>query len=475
MVRCTFLQPNFPIPQSLNFLISNFLISNLPFPTPFLDRMKSDLGTEFPAFLEALNQPPPVSIRLNPAKPSTAYADAAQIPWQPDGRYLPERPVFTLDPIFHAGAYYVQEASSMLLYEALRQTVGIGQPLRALDLCAAPGGKSTLLLSALGEGGFLLSNEVIQSRIAPLKMNLEKWGHANVAVSNHDPEDFAKFAGFFDVVLVDAPCSGEGLFRKDDEAASHWSEASVEMCAARQQRILSAAMGLVRQGGVLLYSTCTFNASENENNVSWLAGQGFEEVRLELPAEWGVAERKNGYQCYPHRVRGEGFFFACLRKTGESESPYIKQFVPKEWQRFPERQKGVFEKWVSQIADYEFYTRPEGTVVAVPKLLEETFFTLSSVLKKRSIGLEIGELKKQDLVPSHTLALANMLHPDLPKVELEKEQALHFLKKENLWEADWQRGWTLASYGGLPLGWMKVLDNRSNNYLPMEWRIRMAI
>jgi 16S rRNA C967 or C1407 C5-methylase (RsmB/RsmF family)/NOL1/NOP2/fmu family ribosome biogenesis protein len=450
--------------------------------------MKSDLGTEFPAFLEALNQPPPVSIRQNPAKQSTPtevgvnlqfpnfpISQFPKIPWHPDGRYLPERPVFTLDPSFHAGAYYVQEASSMLLHEALRQTVGIGQPLRALDLCAAPGGKSTLLLSALGEGGFLLCNEVIQSRIAPLKMNLEKWGHANVAVSNHDPEDLARLAGFFDVVLVDAPCSGEGLFRKDEDATSHWSEASVEMCAARQQRILSAAVGLLRQGGVLLYSTCTFNALENENNVAWLTGQGFEGIRLNIPADWGVAEQKLGYQCYPHRVRGEGFYFACLRKTGESESPYIKPFVPKGWQRFPERQKGVFEEWVSQLADYEFYTRPEGTVVAVPKLLDEVFFTVGAVLKKRSIGLEIGELKNKDFVPSHTLAMAQMLHPDLPKVAMEKEQALHYLKKENLWEADWQRGWTLASYDGLPLGWMKVLDNRSNNYLPMEWRIRMAV
>ncbi|MCF8244446.1 MAG: hypothetical protein K9J46_04750 [Saprospiraceae bacterium] len=437
--------------------------------------MKSDLGSEYPDFLAALEQPAPVSIRLNPSKKVNAFGNAEPIPWHPDGRYLSERPVFTLDPVFHAGGYYVQEASSMLIREAVRQTVGLGQNLGVLDLCAAPGGKSTLLLSALGEGSFLVSNEVIQSRISPLKMNLEKWGHSNAAVSNHDPEDFAKLAGYFDVVLVDAPCSGEGLFRKDEDAAGHWSEAAVELCAARQRRILSAAADLVQAGGVLLYSTCTFNAFENENNVQWLSEQGFDFEKLDLPTEWGVAEKKWGYQCYPHRVRGEGFFFAALRKTAEANRPFIKNYVPKEWQRIPFRQQDVFADWISEVADYEFFTKPEGTVVAMPKALEESFFTIGTLLKKRSIGMEIGELKNRSFIPSHTLALANLLNPALPKVNMTKDQALHFLKKENLWEADWQRGWTLATFENLPLGWMKIMENRSNNYLPTNWRIRMDL
>ncbi len=438
--------------------------------------MKADLGSEFPAFLEAMSQPPPVSIRRNPAKPSTELAQSEPIPWQPDGRYLPERPSFTLDPRFHAGAYYVQEASSMLIYEALRQTTGIGQPLRVLDLCAAPGGKSTLLLSAIGEAGFLLSNEVIQSRIAPLKMNLEKWGHANLSVSNHDPEDFGRLNGFFDLVVVDAPCSGEGLFRKDEDAASHWSEASVAMCAARQQRILSAAKDLVRTGGVMLYSTCTFNSLENEQNVQWLMDNGgFEPAALSFPSEWGIATQKLGYQCFPHRVRGEGFFMACLRKTGEQPIAAATTNPPKDWQRLTSRELPIVQAFFSKPADFEFYRKPQGEVVALPKAQLDTLFTVASALRKRSIGIEIGELKKQDLVPSHALALSNDLHPDLPKADLERDEALLFLKKENLWKPEWQRGWTLASYGGLPLGWMKVLDNRSNNYLPMDWRIRMAV
>lgn len=448
----------------------------MPLPPLFLDRMKTDLGSEYTDFLEALTQPSPLSIRLNSAKPTTVFPNEAPIPWHPDGRYLQERPVFTLDPAFHAGAYYVQEASSMLIFEALRQTVELKQKLRVLDFCAAPGGKSTLLLSAIGDDGLLLSNEVIQSRIAPLKMNLEKWGHANSIVSNHDPDDFGRLAGYFDVVLVDAPCSGEGLFRKDDNAASHWSEASVELCAARQRRILTAACDLVRSGGVLIYSTCTFNALENEDNVQWLMDSGgFEFEQLDLPADWGVVKKKRGYQCYPHRVRGEGFFFACLRKTGDGNPSTFKPLTPKDWQRMTEKQRPVFDKWLSQYADYEYFVKPEGTVVAVPNHLSEDFLAIGAVLKKRSLGMEIGELKKQDFVPSHTLALANCLHLDLPKVQLDRDQALLFLKKENLWQSDWQRGWTLASYENLPLGWMKVLDNRSNNYLPTNWRIRMEV
>ncbi len=438
--------------------------------------MKASLGPEFPAFLEALSQPPPVSIRRNPAKHGNEFAQSEQIPWHPDGRYLMERPVFTLDPSFHAGAYYVQEASSMLLYEALRQTMGIGQPLRVLDLCAAPGGKSTLLLSAIGEGGFLLSNEVIQSRIAPLKMNLEKWGHYNIGVSNHDPADFDRLSGFFDVVIVDAPCSGEGLFRKDKDAASHWSEANVELCAARQQRILAAAKDLVRQGGLLIYSTCTFNAFENEQNVQWLMDNGdFEHESLSLPAEWGIAQQKLGYQCYPHRVKGEGFFMACLRKTGEPPIAAATGKQPKDWQRLTTKQLPSVDGFFAQPTDFEYYIKPQGEVVALPKANLETMFTVASALRKRSIGIEIGELKKQDLVPSHALALANGLHPDLPKADLDKTDALLYLKKENTWRPEWQKGWTLAVYEGNPLGWMKVLDNRSNNYLPMDWRIRMAV
>lgn len=438
--------------------------------------MQAELGPAFPAFLQALDQPPPVSIRLNPAKKTERFRHEEKVTWHPEGRYLPVRPSFTLDPAFHAGAYYVQEASSMLLFEALRQTMDLQKKLRVLDLCAAPGGKSTLLLSAISSESFLLANEAIQSRISPLKMNLEKWGHANYAVSNHDPEDFQALVGYFDVVLADAPCSGEGLFRKDEAAAGEWSEAGVELCAARQRRILSAAQEQVRPGGVLVYSTCTFNELENENNLAWLLAEGgFEHCPLQLDPVWGIVEKKYGYQCYPHRVKGEGFFMACLRKTGEEAPAPQKISLPKDWQRLPEKQTAIFADWLAQPADFEFFMKPTGETILLPKAQADDFFLVSHALKKRSFGVEIGEFKKQDFVPSHALALANYLHPEVPKVLLERERALSFLKKENIWQDGWGRGWTLAGFDGLGLGWLKVLDHRSNNYLPMEWRIRMSL
>ncbi len=446
-------------------------------PAIFTDRMRQELGDDFQAFLEALGEPPPVSIRLNPAKASLEFEDCEKIPWHPDGRYLPERPVFTLDPAFHAGTYYVQEASSMFLREALVQSVDVGQPLRVLDLCAAPGGKSTLLASALNSESLLLANEVIQSRVPALRMNLEKWGHANVAVSNHDPSDFRKLESFFDVVMVDAPCSGEGLFRKDAAAAGEWSEQNLAICEGRQRRILSEAKELLRPGGVLIYSTCTFNHGENELNVSWLLESGeFDFLPIRLQPDWGIAEKKLGYQFFPHRLRGEGFFIACLKKKAGAELPFrSKNTGLGDWQRLKTKEIAAFSEWLAAPEALAFFLKPNGEIVALPENLTDDCAMIDRVLRKRSFGTVIGTMKKKDFVPAHTLALSSLVSKDLPAVELEKMQALQFLKKENLDPAGLARGWTLARFKGHNLGWMKVLDNRINNYLPNEWRIRMDI
>ena len=224
--------------------------------------MRHQLGDPgFVLFEKALNEPPPVSFRINPFKmrisdyelridvPQSVFRNPmSAIPWASGGFYLPERPVFTLDPTFHAGGYYVQEASSMFLETALRQSVNFDKPLKIIDLCAAPGGKSTLIASLLNPESLLVANEVIRSRVPVLQENLEKWGCPNVAVTSADVEDFEPLAGWFDVVVVDAPCSGEGLFRKDENARSEWSPAAVEMCAGRQKRILAAAEKTGRAG-----------------------------------------------------------------------------------------------------------------------------------------------------------------------------------------------------------------------------------
>ena len=249
--------------------------------------------------LAAQDTPPPVSIRLNPRKTANAFPGTEEVPWCPNGRYLPQRPSFTADPLFHAGAYYVQEASGMALWQLKPFLQTINAP-RVLDACAAPGGKSTLLLDIMPEDGLLVSNEIIRSRVPVLAENLARWGCSNVVVSQNDPASFSGLPDYFDLIAVDAPCSGEGMFRKDPEARKEWSPAHVEFCAQRQRRILNDLWPALKPGGLLLYSTCTFNRKEDEDQVAWLCDT--------LGAKLILGPQKY----MPHKVKGEGFFMALV-------------------------------------------------------------------------------------------------------------------------------------------------------------------
>ena len=453
--------------------------SPLVLPDAFRGQMQTQLGAEFPAFEQSLTNETPVSIRLNPAKPTGLLNINKLVPvlWCAEGFYLPQRPVFTLDPLFWAGAYYVQEASSMLLVEAMRQIVKPNYAPKVLDLCAAPGGKSTLLASALPSNSLLVCNEVIRTRVPILRENLEKWGFPNVAITNHDPEDFQKLSSFFDIVLVDAPCSGEGLFRKDPDAVQHWSPDAVAMCSARQKRILSQAAPLVDDGGWLIYSTCTYNDHENCENVKFLTENGFRNYPLMIPAEWGIVEVETegtvGYQCYPHRVRGEGFFMSVFRKTGFTTKNSLNARHFKTIN--PERPKQAAQAatWLANPADFSIWNKPNGDVMALPKSLEKNMLILDNALHNKGFGLELGQFKGSDFVPSHALALSTAISRDLPGIDFLEDDALRYLKKENLILAEPAKGWLLARYDGLNLGWMKAVGNRVNNYLPNQWRVRM--
>ncbi|MBA4851920.1 methyltransferase RsmF C-terminal domain-like protein [Emticicia sp. BO119] len=445
-------------------------------PEAFSLQMQHILGEEYRAFVESLAEPTPVTIRLNNRKKtSEPVITNGNVLWHRNAHYLAERPVFTLDPAFHAGAYYVQEASSMFVAEAIRQTVDTSKSLRVMDLCAAPGGKSTLLASLLNNNSLLVANEVIKSRIGVLKENLEKWGFPNYIVSNHDPEEMIDLEGFFDVVLTDAPCSGEGLFRKDPDAMNEWSENSVQLCSARQKRILQAAAMLVAPGGILCYSTCTYNEKENELNAQWLTQVAdFEHIKLQIPADWGIVEKKYGYQFFPHKVRGEGFYISVFRKTrGEKQEARGKIKL----NRLPQKKIDVLKEWLEIPNAFEYYEKPDGQIVAIPANLSNEYSVIFRALHKRSSGLEIGQFKGTDFIPSHDLALSTVIAKDLPAVELSKEDALKFLKKENLGVdlSHQPKGWLLAHYQGLNLGFMKLIGDRINNYLPKEWRIRMEI
>ncbi|WP_338874128.1 RNA methyltransferase [Spirosoma sp. SC4-14] len=448
-------------------------------PSAFQTRLQTQLGSEYSAFEQALQQDAPVSIRINPAKMGYQTTGLDAVPWCLEGFYLPERPNFTVDPYFQAGVYYVQEASSMLLKEALTQTVNLNRPIRILDLCAAPGGKSTLLAATIHPDSLLMCNEVIRSRVSVLRENLDKWGYPNVVVSNHDPEDMSNLAGFFDVIVVDAPCSGEGLFRKDPDAMQEWSEANVQLCSARQKRILAAAAPLLDEGGILIYSTCTYNDDENTDNVRYLTTHGFRSRALTLPAEWNITEKKAGdsigYQCYPHRVRGEGFFISVFQKVSFTAAVKLDARTFRSIRALRPRETASAAKWLQRPADFSLWEKPNGDVMALPKTLEKQFLFLDSALRNKGFGLEMGQFKGTDFIPSHALALSTAINPNLPAVSLSKEQALHYFKKENLLFDEPLKGWLLAQYNGINLGWLKGVGNRVNNYLPKDWRIRMDI
>ncbi|MGR3810598.1 methyltransferase RsmF C-terminal domain-like protein [Jiulongibacter sp. NS-SX5] len=445
-------------------------------PEDFKNKMSDLLGNEVNSFIDCIEGESPVSVRANPRKSVSNLFDEIKgelLPWHSNAFYLKERPVFTLDPAFHAGAYYVQEASSMFLKEAIKQTVDLYEPLKVLDLCAAPGGKTTLIADLLEDKDMLVANEVIKGRVGILKENLLKWGFSNIIVSNHDSEEFADLEGFFDLVLVDAPCSGEGLFRKDKDASSHWSEEAVATCSARQKRILQAAAMAVAPGGRLIYSTCTYNPEENHQNVKRFCSQhDFEEIELSVENFQGIERREAGYQFYPHRVNGEGFYLAALKKTFGDED-FVSSKI--KLNRLPRKKTEILQDWLKRPEYFDLYLKEDQSVIGIPKHLNSSYGSVLKALFKRSSGFEMGMFKKDSFIPSHALALSTELSEGVPHLDLDKENALLFLKKEAFDFGKQENGWYLIRYQGLGLGWGKVIGNRINNYLPKEWRIRMDI
>ena len=451
-------------------------------PGAFESQMRALLGpAEYALFKEGLDHPAQTSLRLNWRKQVDIIFSKRPIPWAKEGYFLEERPSFTIDPTFHAGAYYVQEASSMFIshiLESLKIPKGI-----YLDLAAAPGGKSTLLSSYLGEDGLLVANEVIAARTQILKENVIKWGLGNTVVTHNDPEHFSPLDGFFDLVLVDAPCSGEGMFRKDPQARAEWSPENVLLCSARQKRIVDTAGELVKGGGYFLYATCTFNEKENEEILRFLTEEfAFEPVRIPLNPSWGIVETEvntedgtfYGYRFFPHKVAGEGFFITALRRPEGAYTqlaPSNKEFKHHSLKRVGEKESVELDKEVGGDGTGKFY------------LLQETYFRmqgdynrelekLAQVLSVRYFGVELGKKHKKEWIPSHEWALSILPKNGFPQQELTQEEALAFLRKKDQSYTNLPLGWVLLTYKKLSLGWVKNLGNRVNNYYPKEWRIR---
>ncbi len=419
------------------------------------------------------------SIRINPKKivqpqhPNFNFPSSTPVPWCKYGYYLQERPSFTLDPNFHAGTYYVQEASSMFLWHMLQHIYGSDTSKKVLDVCAAPGGKSTLLSSFFTDG-LVISNEVIKARAAVLVENITKWGADNLVVTNNDPKDFAVLENFFDAIVIDAPCSGSGMFRKDTTAALEWSLNNVALCSQRQQRIIADVFGSLKENGTLIYSTCSYSVEENEVILDWIMDNfSVETISIPIEHKWGiVATNSNkhtafGYRFYPDKVKGEGFFIAAFKKTGATLEPRLKE------QAIASPTKSdllVVENFMQMPISTQLF-KHNTQIRAIPINWMKDLKLLANYLYIKKAGICLGEVKGKDFVPNHELAVSSISLSNIATIELTKEQALQYLRrKEFLIDYD-QKGWVLAKYDGVGIGWLKVLPNRLNNYYPQEWRI----
>jgi len=428
-----------------------------------------------------------VSIHLNPGKKHGGFTGQdtgeendflktkERVPWAPDAYYLNGRPSFTLDPLFHAGCYYVQEASGMFLAHALGKIMQGEERIRVLDLCGAPGGKSTMIQSLLSADSLLVSNELIKTRVPVLVEQLTKWGYANHVVSNNDPSHFKRLPGFFDVLVVDAPCSGSGLFRRDPGAIQQWSTAAVNLCSQRQKRILADAWDCLREGGWLIYSTCSYSPEENEEILDFLLDNyPVQPVDLMPDPAWPLVVARSahgslGYRFYPDKVRGEGFFLSVLQKTaGESPAATGKKVYSKN--RLPIPVRIPVEDWIRKEGSI-FLTLDDGTHY-IRESMAGDLETLRDALYLKKAGIRMGKAAGKDWIPDHELALANNLNNIIPSLDLGRDQALGYLRGSPTDTGSGIRGWNLVRYEKTGLGWVKVLEGRTNNYYPKSWRIR---
>jgi len=446
-----------------------------PLPKAFIARIKTQMPTESDALIASLDRTVQTSVLLNTKKSSFIFGDEVVVPWCENGRFLNQRPSFTLDPLFHAGCYYPQESSSMFLHHVLRNLVFEQEYLLALDLCAAPGGKSIVLSSFLSNNGILISNEIQKSRNFILRENLTKWGAQNTLITCNDSAAFGSIKERFDIVLVDAPCSGEGMFRKNEVARKEWSIGNTVMCSNRQKDILTNAAMAVKSGGYLIYSTCTFAPIENEDVIQWLVDEyNFESINIpidDFPNVRSVdSSRLFGAKFLPHLVQGEGLFMAALRKPKNVEVIKRNGRGKNVFTKLTSNEQSVVSKWISS-TPYNFFKNSLGDIYACP-LSEVELNQLSEHLFFMSPGIEIGRMLKNDFIPAHALALSDLIKSEVQMIEVNSEDALSYLRGETI-DTSGYLGWSIVTYRNHPLGWIKCMLSRSNNYYPKQWRIRM--
>ena len=454
-------------------------------PEKFVSRMQCELGhDEAMALCQALMTEPSTAVRMNPYKRAVPlWNDANPVAWSKCGYLLEERPRFTLDAAFHAGAYYVQEAGSQFAGYIMLNALGGAEAAQGkyiLDVCAAPGGKSTHYASIVGESGLVVANEINRSRAAVLADNARKWGLGNMVVTCNDSSRLTQMEEWFDAVAVDAPCSGEGMFRKLSEAQEQWSEANVAMCAERQWEILQNAFQALRPGGVLIYSTCTFNRSEDEEILQRAINEWGDELESveDIPVEdlWGVVEGCVGafhtYRFFPHRISGEGMFMAVARKRGECggkrRKPKARRSIVTAVDR---RSAAELERWVVEPAQMSFYAAGE-MLYGCRKCHFADIEALSSVLSVIYSGVAMGQIFKNRLKPDGALAFyVGLCRDAVESRELPTDEVLKFLRKQDLSADAFAEGLNLVLHDGLSIGFVKRVGARVNNMYPNSLRI----
>jgi 16S rRNA C967 or C1407 C5-methylase (RsmB/RsmF family)/NOL1/NOP2/fmu family ribosome biogenesis protein len=446
------------------------------FPEEFKIRLCCQTYIDTAVLLNALEETSPVSIRINTNKWKKIPIASDSVSWCENGFYLNGRPSYTLDPLFHSGCYYPQEASSMFIEQVFKQIIGEKRSLKVLDLCAAPGGKSTHLSDLIGDESMLISNEVIRSRAQILSETVTKWGNANTLVTNSDPSAFGKLKGFFDLILVDAPCSGEGMFR-NPSVIEEWSVENANLCSERQKRILADVWSALSDNGILIYSTCTFNPAENEENVKWLTENNeAESLKLDISNFNDVTEINHkgsfGYAFHPGKIKGEGFFISVIRKN---DGITVKKALRTKVNPLKPSKADyeTAEKW--SCFETGRLIKNLNTVLALHCPVDDYAYLFQNI-KILKPGTELFTVKKNSFIPSHDLAMSKLFKNDsFQKDELSHEEAISFLCRNNLLPLNKKKGWSIVTFGGVNLGFINNLVSRINNYYPVGWRIRMNI
>lgn len=440
-------------------------------PPLFINQIEQLLGESSSRMLQAIgDSDPTVSVRVNTSRGVAVASGRTIVPWCDSAFYLDERPQFTFDPMWHAGMYYVQDASSMFINHVIKSLVHT--PVRYLDLCAAPGGKTTAALQALPAGSLVVANEIVVSRARILADNVVRWGSPNSAVTCCAPARLGSLRHTFDVIATDVPCSGEGMFRKDEESVRQWSPALVAQCAERQRSILADVWPALRPGGLLIYSTCTYNTQENEQIIDYIVNElGAEAVAVPLAEGWPVHPGINTTQpCYrflPHLTRGEGLFMAVLRKN--NDEPLRPTRTAKQRTQARTDTPHSVKQWINAIDDYHIAVASD-IVTAIPRK-HIPIIELLAQCNLVQAGVTVGTIKGKNCVPAHSLALCTALKRESFAVcNLNYAQAIAYLRGEAI-VVDAPRGHVAVAFNGAILGWANNLGNRANNMYPKPQRI----